>query len=77
MGRNIGGRLKTNMGGRVKKLRSKKNFYETIDIVSYALKVSVNGVTCVCSPFQVQNIHLKFKAGLTDNIHMTCPPKHV
>ena len=24
-----------------------------IDIVSYALKVSVNVVTCVCSPFQV------------------------
>ena len=26
---------------------------KTIDIVSYALKVSVNGVMCVCSPFQV------------------------
>ena len=35
------------MGGRVKKLSCK-----TIDIVSYALKVSVNGVTIVfCSPF--------------------------
>ena len=40
------------MGGRVKKM--KKNISsQTIDIVSYALKVSVNGVTCVCSLFQV------------------------
>ena len=34
------------MGGRVKKLRSKKGSSKTIDIVSYALKVSVNGVIC-------------------------------
>ena len=27
------------------------------DIVSYALKVSINCVTCVCSPFQVKQIH--------------------
>ena len=26
---------------------------KTIDIVSYALEVSVNCVMCVCSPFQV------------------------
>ena len=26
---------------------------QKIEIVSYALKVSVNGVMCVCSPFQV------------------------
>ena len=26
---------------------------KTIYIVSYALKVSENGVMCVCSPFQV------------------------
>ena len=31
----------------------KKRSSKTIDIVSYALKVSVNGVMCVCSPFQV------------------------
>ena len=31
----------------------KKRSSKTIDIVSYALEVSVNGVTCVCSPFQV------------------------
>ena len=35
---------------------------KTQDIVSYALKVSVivNGVTCVCSPFQVIRHILKF-----------------
>ena len=32
------------MGGHVKKLRSKKGSSKTTDIVSYALKVSVNGV---------------------------------
>ena len=31
----------------------KKRSSKTIDIVSCALKVSENGVTCVCSPFQV------------------------
>ena len=37
------------MGGRVTKLRSKnKTSSKTIDIVSYALKVSVNGVIIVC-----------------------------
>ena len=34
-------------GGWVKKLRSKKRSSQTIDIVIYALKVSVNGVICV------------------------------
>ena len=34
------------MGGRVKKKGAKKVF-QTIDIVSYALKVRVNGVICV------------------------------
>ena len=34
-------------GGRVKKLRSKNRSSKTIDIVSYASKVSVNGITCV------------------------------
>ena len=32
-------------GGRVKNERAKSS--KTIDIVSYALKVSVNGLTCV------------------------------
>ena len=31
-------------GGRVTKLRSKKMSFKATDIVSYALKVSVNGV---------------------------------
>ena len=30
-----------------------KRSSKTIDIVSYALEVSVNDVTCVCSQFQV------------------------
>ena len=39
------------MGGQVKKHEGAK---KNVDIVSYALKVSENGVTCVfCSPFQV------------------------
>ena len=35
------------MGGQLNKLRSQKSSSKTIDIVNYALKVSVNGVTCV------------------------------
>ena len=42
-----------NMGGQAKKLRSKKGF-KTIDIVSYALEVSINGVTCV---FVINSYH--------------------
>ena len=34
------------MGGRVK-IRRRQKSSKTIDIVSYALKVSVNGVTCM------------------------------
>ena len=34
------------MGGRVKNEGAKKSF-KSIDIVSYALKASENGVTCV------------------------------
>ena len=50
-----------NMGGRVKKIKArKKRSSKTIDIVSYALKVSENGVTCVCSPFQVIRHIYKF-----------------
>ena len=39
-----------------------KKVFQTIDIVIYALKVSVNGVmcVCVCSPFQVIKHILKF-----------------
>ena len=39
------------MSGRVKNEGAK--VFKTIDIVSYALKVSVNGVMYGCSPFQV------------------------
>ena len=37
--------------------KEKERSSKTTDIVSYALKVSVNGVMCVCSPFQV-NRHI-------------------
>ena len=35
------------MGGRVRKPKEQKKSSKTIDIVSYASKLSVNGVTCV------------------------------
>ena len=35
------------------KINEQNRSPKTIDIVSYALKVSVNGITCVCGPFQV------------------------
>ena len=49
------------MGGWVKN-EGKKRASKTIDIVivSYALKVSVNCVMCVCSPFQVIRHIFKF-----------------
>ena len=47
------------MGGRVKNETAKKVF-QTIDIVSYALEVSVNGVMHVCGPFQIIGHILKF-----------------
>ena len=34
-------------------MKEQKGSSKTMDIVSYALKVSVNGVVYVCSPFQV------------------------
>ena len=43
-----------------KKMKEQKRSSKTIDIVSYTLEVSVNGVTCVCSPFQVVRHILKF-----------------
>ena len=44
----------------------KKRSSKTIDIVSYALKVSVNGVTCV--------FVAHFRSSGTISM---CPPKHV
>ena len=41
-------------------MKEQKNVSKTIDIVIYASKVSVNGVMCVCSPFQVIKHILKF-----------------
>ena len=40
------------MGGGCVKNR-KKSSKNVEDIVSYALEMSINGVTCVCSPLQV------------------------
>ena len=39
-------------------MKEQKRSSKTIDIVSYALKVSVNGVTCVFVVFSGQKIHL-------------------
>ena len=47
------------MGNKMKG-QNKKGCPKTIDIVSYALQMSVNGVTCVCSPFQVIRHILEF-----------------
>ena len=33
---------------------------KTIDILCYAFKISVNGVTCVYSPVLGHEMHLKF-----------------
>jgi len=48
------------MGGWAENERAKKGSSKTINIVSYALEVSVSGVTCVCSAFQVIRHILKF-----------------
>ena len=42
-----------------KNMKEQKSSPKTIDIGSYALKVGVNGVMCVCSPFQVIRHNLK------------------
>ena len=46
------------MGGRVKNVGAKKRSSKTIDIVSYASKVSVNGVTCVFVSISCHQTHL-------------------
>ena len=50
-----------------------------MDIVSYALKVGVNCVTCVSIVhFRSSGTFESLYAGLTVNIHVTlCPPKRV
>ena len=49
------------MGGRVKNEGAKKRSSKTIDIVSYALKVGENGVTCVFV------VHVSTKTCVTGN----------
>ena len=46
MGKNKYGQVEIWWTGK-KKMKEQKKFFKTIDIVSYALKVSENGVTCV------------------------------
>ncbi|KAK2170461.1 hypothetical protein NP493_1154g00024 [Ridgeia piscesae] len=53
-------------------MKEQKRSSTTVDIVNYALKVSENGVTCVCSPFQFvnwlnSNIHVSSKTCVTGN----------
>ena len=59
-----------------KKKKGAKRSSKSIDIVSYALKVSVNGVICVCVVlFRSKNT---FKVcELAYQLTSTCPPKHV
>ena len=62
------------MGGRVKKWSKKGS--TTIDVVSYALEVSVNGVTCVfLVHFRSSDTFFILSTGLTVNIHVST--KHV
>ena len=61
MGRNILGRVNKNG----------VKYSKTIDIVSYASKVSV---TCICSPFQVIRHIYSLETGLTVNIHVSTKP---
>ena len=67
------------MDGRVKKLRSKKRSSKTISIVSYALKMSVNGVKCVfVAHFRSSLIrHTRAIRKLALQLTSMCPPKHV
>ena len=74
------GRVKTNMdgqkygsmgGGRVKKEGAKKSS-KTIDIVSCALKVSVNGVICVfVAHFRSSGTSESWQTNLIVNIHVS------
>ena len=61
-----------NMGGRVKNDGTIKGLPKTIDIVSYALEVSVNGVTCVfVVHFRSSDTFESLKIGLAVNIHVS------
>ena len=61
------------MGGRVKmKEGAKKRSSKIIDIVSYALKVSVNGVICVfVAHFWSSGTFESLKTALTGNINVS------
>ena len=48
-------------------MKEQKRSSKAIDIVSSALKVSVNGVMCVCGPFQVKKVYVSTKTWVTGN----------
>ena len=51
-------------------MKAQKRYSKTIDIVSYALKVSENGVTCVfVVHFRSSDTFKSLKTGLSVNIH--------
>ena len=53
-------------------MKEQKRSSKTIDIVSYALKVSVNGVTCVfVVHFRSSVTFYSLQTGLTVNIHVS------
>ena len=47
-------------GGGVKKIKEQKRCSKTIDVVSYLIEISLNGVMCVCGTLQVIRHILKF-----------------
>ena len=56
----------------VKKYRSKKRSSKTLDIISYALKVSENGASGVfVAHFRSSNTFYNFSTGLAVNIHVS------
>ena len=63
-----------------KKMKEQKRCSKTTDIVSYALEVSVNGVTCVCSPFPVIIHILKLvnwlNCAVNFHVSKTCVPRN-
>ena len=55
-----------------KKMKEQKKVSKTIDIVSYALKVSVNGVICVfVAHFRSSGTSESSQTSLTVNIHVS------
>ena len=58
-------------------MKEQKRASKTIDIVSYALKQSVNGVTCVFVVLFRSKGTFKVCELAFTQLKFTCPPKHV